>query len=136
MRNLEQLTKQELVKRRMSIEKLAVEAGLTKSTVLSIFKKNDAKVSQLEAIGEVLQVPTIFFFEDIDIGVWREVIQKSKRDGLNSVSQNILTALHHGNANSDKKDADLELCLERVKGLEMLIKAKDETIEILKKNKG
>jgi len=132
MRNLEQLTKQELLKRRMSIEKLAVEAGLTKSTVLSIFKKNDAKVSQLEAISEVLQVPTIFFFEDIDIGVWREVIQKSKRDG-NSVSQDILIALHQGNADSDKKDADLQLCQERVKGLEMLIKAKDETIEILKK---
>jgi transcriptional regulator with XRE-family HTH domain len=64
MVKLEATVKNLLAQKKMSIEKLAVQSGLTKVTVLNIFKKNDAKVSQLEAMSQVLGVPIKSFFDE------------------------------------------------------------------------
>jgi transcriptional regulator with XRE-family HTH domain len=121
MRKIEPLIKELLVRRGLSIEKMAALADISNPTIHSIFKKNDAKVSQLEAICQVLQVPILYLFDE-SYGINQSVEPASPPYGL------------------DKKDADLQLCLEKVKQLEMRLvekderlKDKDEMIEILKK---
>ena len=64
MKNIEPLVKDLLLKKKMSIDKFAVMAGLTSPTIHAIFKKNDAKVSQLEAMSAVLGVHVSYFLED------------------------------------------------------------------------
>jgi DNA-binding Xre family transcriptional regulator len=112
MLNIEARTKELLVRKNMTIQKLAVLSEISEPTVHSIFKKNDAKLSQLEAICQVLEVPITYLLGIDSNYVATEPI--SPPQGLN------------------KKDVDLQLCQEKVKGLEMLIKAKDETIALLK----
>ena len=121
MRKIEPLIKELLVRRGLSIEKMAALADISNPTIHSIFKKNDAKVSQLEAICQVLNVPILYLFDD------NYVINQSAEPPAPSYEL-------------EKKEADLQLCLEKVKQLEMRLvekderlKDKDEMIEILKK---
>ena len=121
MRKIEPLIKELLARRGLSIEKMAALADLSNPTIHSIFKKNDAKVSQLEAICQVLQVPILYLFDD--------------NYRINQSAEPPSPAYE-----LEKKDADLQLCLEKVRQLEMRLvekderlKDKDEMIEILKK---
>ena len=121
MRKIEPLIKELLVRRGLSIEKMAALANLSNPTIHSIFKKNDAKVSQLEAICQVLHVPILYLFDD--------------NYRINPSAEPPSPAYE-----LEKKDADLQLCLEKVRQLEMRLvekderlKDKDEMIEILKK---
>ena len=121
MRKIEPLIKELLVRRGLSIEKMAALANISNPTIHSIFKKNDAKVSQLEAICQVLNVPILYLFDEHYV-VNPSAEPASPPDGF------------------DKKEADLQLCQEKVKQLEMRLvekderlKDKDEMIEILKK---
>lgn len=118
MRNVERLAKELLAKKNMSIEKLAANSGLTKSTVISIFKKNDAKVSQLEAISTVLGVPVSYFLEDT-------------KGSINIVSQGV----GHNQGLSNQAFGNIAECIERVRGLEREVELLREMNEMLKGRK-
>ncbi len=119
MLNIEASTKVLLLKKNMSIQKLAALSEISEPTVHSIFKKNDAKISQLEKICQVLNVPITYFFEEAG--------------KMNQTADRGSTNFNNSSGNINNGGIELDRCLERVKHLEERIKDKDEMIELLKK---
>ena len=78
MINLEQRIKEKLSGTTLSIERLAIRAGITKQTLHNIFNKNDVKLSQLIKISEVLNTDLAFFLD----------IDQKRKDAGNSDNSN------------------------------------------------
>jgi len=106
--------------RKVTQKEMAEKVGVSVTTINESLKRGDFKVSILEAIAEVLQVPVSYFFDD------KEEI--TLNNGLNNVAND--------NTNStvtiNDKTYNVKVLMERIKGLEAQLEAKNETIEILK----
>ncbi len=66
MFNLEKKIKVLLTKNKISIENLAFSIGITKNTLLNVFKKNEINTKYLVKISEHFGMPMSYFFEDGD----------------------------------------------------------------------
>jgi len=61
---LNEILRQVASEKKISLEKLAIQAGITNATLHSILNKNDAKISQLESLASILGVSPVIFFSN------------------------------------------------------------------------
>jgi transcriptional regulator with XRE-family HTH domain len=136
MWSIEERIKKRLTEISMNTNKLAALAGIKEPTLYAIFERNDAKLSQLKNISQVLGVPLSFLIEEEnnirnfsgtvadDVSgtyiLGEKIMHKSY--GQNSAQSNDSSKLV-------KLSADLVLCTERVKYLESILASKEEIID-------
>lgn len=118
----------ELIKEKgISQKVIAARMGLSGNAISQDLKKGDFKVSVLESIAEILEVPVTYFFD-------------------NDISENGVKQVANGHGNNLKvimnSDDDMKELKAKIKGLEIQvtlleerIKDKDELINLLKDKK-
>lgn len=102
----------------MSKKALCETAKIARTTFDSILKGADAKISTIETIAKILNVPVGYLFEEDSTG-----------RGVSIDAEFSAVAMSTGNATATFGDAVLA---ERVKSLEQLVSEKDERIKELK----
>lgn len=126
MRNISDTIRELAQKKKISLEKLAVTAGMTNPTLHSILNKNDAKISQLESIAAVLNVSPVIFFDE---SATNPIINQVTGINHGSIKQQVqLSSL------SDCR-RELEKALMEIEYLKQATAAKDEMIAILRERK-
>lgn len=104
----------------MTLVDVAKELGISKQSLNQMMRENSTKVSTLERIAEILDVPVTTFFDEVS-----HVNTVSINTGV-SHSPNAIQSI---NSDGLVENAVLK---ERIKGLELLNQAYKEQIELLR----
>ena len=127
--NLEVKIKELLIKKNISIERLAVDINISRPTIHKVFNSNHVNTKVLSKIAEYLNTPMSFFFEENTANV----IQNGtiNLNGKNTGSISISEARHEIDA---LKNEVLSL-KEVISGMKRELELKDQIIELMKESK-
>jgi len=119
MFSLEKKIKILLTKNNISIEKLAFSIGITKNTLLNVFKKNEINTKYLVKISEHFDMPMSYFFDEDCNNVKIENVGNETTGNGNKI----------GNVSINNENEKLKIENEYLK---KQIKDKEEIINLLK----
>jgi len=112
--------------RKLSVSDLAAKTGKTTTAIYEIFKKEDLNTGILKEFAEVLEIPIINLFEEANTGT--QPVNHTKGKDLP-----IFNEADFPKYGLSRNEADLQLCLEKVKGLQREVELLKEVNEMLKK---
>jgi transcriptional regulator with XRE-family HTH domain len=112
--------------RKLSVSDLAARTGKTTTAIYEIFKKEDLNTGILKEFAEVLEIPIINLFEEVNTG--SQPINHGKGKDLPTFNE-----ADFPKYGLSRNEADLQLCLEKVKGLQREVELLKEVNEMLKK---
>ena len=128
MKNLESKIKQKLSELNMTIQRLAIESGVSEPTIHAIFNRDDAKISQLVRISNALNASLSFFLEEVPDSTSTTTQSGTYNQAGNGNSQKIKVS----KSPSQELAADLAACQRELALMKALVESKDETITLLR----
>jgi len=119
--------------RKLSVSDLAAKTGKTTTAIYEIFKKEDLNTGILKEFAEVLEIPIINLFEEANAG---SSSADRGNQPINTAKGKDLPTFNEADFPKyglSRNEADLQLCLEKVKGLQREVELLKEVNEMLKK---
>ncbi len=116
----------------MTIEELAEKAGMTTQAIHLMSRSGKTKIETFEKIAKILEVPPyVFYDENFDVKMFRDYVVQGHHNPTSFFAP-IYNGVEKPVAEIEKT-TELKIDETAIKGTEDLIKAKDETISILRK---
>ncbi len=116
----------------MTIEELADKAGVTTQAIHLMGRSGKTKMETFEKIASILEVPPYVFYDDnFDVRQFRDYVVQGHHNPTS-----FFGPIYNGGEapiTEMEKTAELKVDKTKINGSEDLIKAKDETIAILRK---
>lgn len=120
----------------MTIEQLAAKADITTQAIHLMGRSGKTKMETFEKIAEILEVPPyVFYDENFDVQMFRDYVVKGHHNPTSFFGPiyNGGDAPFTGEESEDELKAEKEVKEAKLKDNVDLIKAKEETISILRK---
>ena len=116
----------------LTIEELATQAGVTTQAIHLMGRSGKTKMETFEKIAKILEVPPyVFYDENFDVRQFRDYVVQGHHNPTS-----FFGPIYNGGETpvaEMERVAELKVDKTRINGSEDLIKAKDETIAILRK---
>ena len=112
----------------MTIQRLAVLAGISEPTIHAILNRQDAKLSQLQKIAETLEVSLSYFIDENSTSS----SPTSQTGDFNQSGHGNSQKIRVTKAPSQELAAELAACRRELALTRALVESKDETITLLR----
>lgn len=119
--------------RKLSVSDLAAKTGKTTTAIYEIFKKEDLNTGVLKEFAEVLEIPIINLFEEANAGAPSTDPDNPSIHTTKGKELPIFNDADFPKYGLSRNEADLQLCMEKVKGLQREVELLKEVNEMLKK---
>ena len=106
-------------KKDITLKSLCERINMSYQNLNRCIRENKISANDLEKISDVLEVPVSYFFEE-------------ENDRINNGLSNVANGNTNSTVTINEKEYNVKVLMERIKGLEAQLAAKNETIEILK----
>jgi transcriptional regulator with XRE-family HTH domain len=118
-----------LAAKKMTIEALGAKAGMTKATLHNIFNKNDSKLSHLQRIAEVLQVPVFYLLGEEQEPTLPQPYELDPKQTVNEVQETEEVYRSRQEQRISALEAALDRCLGEKRSLEKELQLKDQLLK-------